>query len=144
MTRCNGVPERRRRGDRGSVTVELAILAPLAGLLLVGVVAVGRVQIARADVESAARYAAREISIARDPAAAVQGARDTLGSTLDVGSPSCRTVDFSPSIGDVAITLTVSCIVDLQAASMLPLPGSMTVSATVTEVIDTHRESSGP
>ncbi len=144
MTRCNGVPERRRRADRGSVTVELAILAPLAGLLLVGVVAVGRVQIARADVESAARYAAREISIARDPAAAVQGARDTLESTLDVGSPSCRTVDFSPSIGDVAITLTVSCIVDLQAASMLPLPGSMTISATATEVIDTHRESSGP
>jgi hypothetical protein len=65
-------------------------------------------------------------------------------STLDVGSPSCRTVDFSPSIGDVAITLTVSCIVDLQAASMLPLPGSMTVSATATEAIDTHRESSGP
>ena len=144
MTRCNGVPEQRRRGDRGSVTVELAILAPLAGLLLVGVVAVGRVQIARADVESAARYAAREISIARDPAAAVQGARDTLESTLAVGSPSCRTVDFSPSIGDAAITLTVSCIVDLQAASMLPLPGSMTVSATATEVIDTHRESSGP
>ena len=43
-----------------------------------------------------------------------------------------------------AITVTVACIVDLDAAAMLPCPGSMTVSATATEVIDTHRESSGP
>ena len=53
-----------RRSDRGSVSVELVILAPLFGLLLLGVIAVGRVSNARADVDAAARMAARDLSIA--------------------------------------------------------------------------------
>ena len=55
------------RDDRGSASVELAILAPLVGILLLAVVVVGRVQVARADVEGAARSAARELALARDP-----------------------------------------------------------------------------
>ena len=58
---------RRLRGDRGSISVELAILAPLVGILLACVVLVGRVQISRADLEGAARSAARDLSIAARP-----------------------------------------------------------------------------
>ena len=126
--------------ERGSASVELAILAPLVGLLLGSVVLVGRVQLARADVEGAARSAARDLSISRDPYVAVEGVRSALVETLDVGSPTCRTLSFSPEIGSTQVSVTVTCSVDLQEAAILPVPGSMSVSGSASEVIDTYRE----
>lgn len=139
----NRRPRRQRRSERGSVTVELAILTPLVGLLLAVVVLAGRVQIARADLEGVARGAARDLAIARDPLAAATSVRAGLESTLDVGSPSCRTMTFSPTVTDQLVTVTVGCVVDLDAAAVLPVPGSMTLTATATEIIDVHRERTG-
>lgn len=130
----------RSTGDRGSASVELAVLAPLVGLLLGAVVLVGRVQLARADIEGAARSAARDLSISRDPYAAVESVRASLMDTLDVGSPTCRTLSFAPDIGSTRVAVTVTCTVDLQEAAVLPVPGSMSVSASASEVIDTYRE----
>lgn len=131
---------RRRSDERGSASVELAILAPLVGLLLGAVVLVGRVQLARADVEGAARSAARDLSISRDPYVAVEGVRSALMETLDVGSPTCRTLSFNPEIGSTQVAVTLTCTVDLQEAAVLPVPGSMSVSASAWEVIDVYRE----
>jgi Flp pilus assembly protein TadG len=131
---------RRRNDQRGSASVELAILAPLVGLLLGSVVLVGRVQLARADVEGAARSAARDLSISRDPYVAVEGVRSALMETLDVGSPTCRTLSFSPEIGSTQVSVTITCSVDLQEAAILPVPGSMSVSGSASEVIDVYRE----
>lgn len=133
---------RRRSDERGSASVELAILAPLIGLLLGAVVLVGRVQLARADVEGAARSAARELSIARDPYVAVDGVRAGLMTTLDVGSPTCRNLSFTPDIGSARVSVTLACTVDLREAAVLPVPGSMSVSASASEIVDTHREGS--
>ena len=126
--------------ERGSVSVELAILAPLVGILLAAVVLVGRVQIARADVEGAARSAARELSIARDPYASVEEVRSGLDSTLRVGSPSCRELSFTPTIGTTEVSVTLTCTVDLQEAAVLPVPGSMAISASASEIVDVYRE----
>lgn len=130
----------RWRSDRGSASVELAILAPLVGLLLGAVVLVGRVQISRADLEGAARSAARDLSIARDPYVAVDGVRSSLMTTLDVGSPTCRSLTFTPDIGTTRVSVTLTCTVDLREAAVLPVPGSMSVSASASEIIDTYRE----
>jgi Flp pilus assembly protein TadG len=132
------------KDDRGSASVELAILAPLVGILLLAVVVVGRVQIARADVEGAARSAARELAIARDPATVIGAVESGLAETLDVGSPSCRTMTFTPAVTGEWVTVTVACVVDIDDAAVLPVPGSMTVTATATEVVDTHRERGDP
>lgn len=131
---------RRWRNDRGSASVELAILAPLVALLLGAVVLVGRVQLARADVEGAARSAARDLSIARDPYVAADGVRASLMTTLDVGSPTCRSLSFMPDIGPARVSVTLTCTVDLREAAVLPVPGSMSVSASASEIIDTYRE----
>lgn len=131
---------RRAAGERGSVSVELAILAPLVGILLACVVLVGRVQIARADLEGAARSAARDLSIARDPTAALATVREALDVTLEVGSSSCRTVVFTPVISATEVSVTLTCTVDLQAAAVLPVPGTMNLSATATEIVDEYRE----
>lgn len=129
------------RDDRGSASVELVILAPLVGILLLAVVVAGRVQVARADVEGAARSAARELALARDPNAVIATVESGLAATLDVGSPSCRSMSFTPAVSGEWVTVTVACVVDLDAASVLPLPGSMTVTGTATEAIDAYRES---
>lgn len=128
------------RDDRGSASVELVILAPLVGVLLLAVVVVGRVQVARADVEGAARSAARELALARDPNAVITTVESGLAATLNVGSPSCRSMSFTPAVSAGWVTVTVACAVDLDAVSVLPLPGSMTVTGTATEAIDAYRE----
>lgn len=127
-------------GERGSIAIELALLAPLIGLLLLAVVAVGRVQVSRADVEGAARSAARDLSIARDPTAAIGRVRESTSATLNVGSPGCRSFTFTPSSSAERVTVTVACHANLSDAAVLPLPGSMSLSATATEVIDIFRE----
>lgn len=129
-----------RGDDRGSVAVELVILAPLFGLLLLAVVAVGRVQNGRADIEAAARMAARDLSIARDPTGQLAVVEQAAATTLNVGSPSCRTMSFTAAIGPEQIDVTVACAADLQDASILPLPGTLTITASATEVRDVHRE----
>ncbi len=128
------------RDDRGSITVELAILAPLVGILLAFVVVVGRVEAARADLEGAARAAARDLSLARDPTAAIADTRLMVETTLHVGSPTCRTMTLTPIFAADQVTVTLTCHVDLQAAAVLPIPGSMRLSATATESIDRYRE----
>lgn len=133
---------RRWRDDRGSVSVELVIIAPLFGLLLLAVVAVGRVQNAHADVDAAARMAARDLSIARDPHARVAAVEQMVAATLGVGSASCRTMSFDAVIGDTQIDVTVACHAELQDAAVLPVPGSMSITGSATELRDAYRESS--
>lgn len=129
-----------RDSERGSASIELVILAPIIAVLLLAVVAVGRVENARADIEGAARSAARDISISRDPEGAVDRARDTAAAMVRVGSPGCRSFNFQSSIDQARVTVSVSCVADLDDDNILPFPGSMTLDASATEIIDVYRE----
>jgi Flp pilus assembly protein TadG len=142
-------PPRTGRGSqRGSVSLELAVLGP--GLLLfIGVVIfAGRVAIAGQAVEQAAAEAARTASIARtQPEAstsAVAAARHTLAQQgldctgIDV---SVDTTGFSSPAGTpAAVTATVACPVRLSDLAIPGLPGSRTVTASSTSALDTYRE----
>jgi Flp pilus assembly protein TadG len=128
------------RSERGSVTVELVLVAPVFALLLAAVVAVGRTQSARADVEAAAHTAARIITLAREPDAAIPQARATAEAMLSVGSPTCRTMGWHTQLLSDRAVVTVSCTIDLADAAMVPVPASYTVSSTSDEVFDVHRE----
>ena len=72
----------RRRGETGSAAVELTLLTPLFVLFLLLVVAAGRMATARADVDGAARDAARAASDARDAASADRASREAASATL--------------------------------------------------------------
>lgn len=122
------------------MTVELVILAPLVGLFLGAVVLVGRVQASRADLEGAARAAARDLSIARDPQAATDEVRRDAEVSLEVGSPTCRSMTFTPTISATEVSVSIACVVDLQDAAQLPVPATMTLTADATEILDVHRE----
>lgn len=128
------------RSDRGSATVELVIAAPVFALLFALVVAAGRTQASRADVEAAAHGAARTITLARDPEAGVAQAEADAREALPTGSPTCRSMGWNAELTETRATVTITCTVDLSDAAMLPVPGALTVSASADEVFDVYRE----
>lgn len=147
--------------DRGSVSVEVAILAPafIALLVLAGVA--GRTAVAAEAVEAAAHDAARAASISRDAGTAGQRARDAAVRQLDWRGLSCTdtpTVDlsgavngqatsfaaaFRSSVGQQAsVTVRLTCTVDLSDLMLDALPGmpsSRRVSASFTSPLDRYR-----
>ena len=126
------------RSERGSVVVEVVILAPALGLLLMLIIAGGRVAVAHQAVEAAAAAAARSASIARTQAAAT--AQDTATASLREQGTTCvsaavtlDTTGFATPVGTPAsVGATVTC--------HLGLPGSLPITATVRSPLDTHRE----
>jgi Flp pilus assembly protein TadG len=137
-----------RPRERGSMTLELAVLAPalllLVGLLIVG----GRVAIATGSVEAAARDAARTASIARTPTQARTHAMATATTTLAAQALQCSTttVDvttaaFAVAVGQPAqVGATVTCQVALADLALPGLPGTRTVTGSATSPLDTYRE----
>lgn len=134
-------------GDRGSTSLELAILAPVLLLVLAALVFAGRLALAQQAVTAAAAAAARTASIERSPAAATTAARSAAVADLTAQNLSCTAVDvavdaagFAAPVGvRSSVTATVACTLDLADLS-LPVPGSKVVTATMTSPIDTWRE----
>lgn len=134
--------------ERGSVTLELAILTPALILLLALMVLVGRVQVATSAVEHAAHVAARDASLARTPEAARTAAvtaalRELTAQDVDCTSPDVTvdTTGFAAPLGQPArITATVTCLVDFtDLAAPAPLPGSRSLTGTATSALDARR-----
>jgi hypothetical protein len=134
--------------DRGSAPLEMIVLASVTFVFIAAIVFAGRVNIASVHVEGAARAAARQLTLARDPAAAVYDARQEVQDAVSLGTPLCRSMTFEHEItaSDDSelrfITVDISCEVDLSEAVLIGVPGTMTVSASATEVCDPVRERS--
>lgn len=131
---------RRQRDDRGSAHAELILLAVVFFVFVAVIIFVGQVNVGSAHAEAAARAAARTISLSRDPEAAVAEAEAQASSIALEGTPVCSSMDFDADISATEVTVDVSCEVDLSAATLAEVPGSMVRSASATEVIDQYRE----
>ena len=138
----------RLRGERGAVATELVLLTPLLIVLLLFVVALGRLAGARINVDGAAAQAARAASIATTPAQAIAAAQESATAALGSDHVTCvtlkvtiNTARFAPG-GSVAVT--VSCSVALSELTGLRLPVTEQVSSTAASVIDTYRSALGP
>ncbi len=137
-------PPRSTAAERGSATVELVLVTPLLLALALFAVLAGRLTQARAEVDGAARDAARAASIARDPISARAAARATAGATLAGRHLTCRTMDVRADTsafragGHVAVR--VACTVDLGDLSLLVIPGTRTIQARFVAPLDTFRE----
>lgn len=133
----------RRTVERGSASLELVLMAPVLILLMLFVVLVGRLGQARADVDRAARDAARAASIARTSDAAHERAAAAARATLADGGVSCRSMTVALDTGafapDGAVHATVDCNIDLADLSLLGVPGSRTITATFTQPVDAFR-----
>ena len=132
--------------EQGSVSVELALLAPALLLLLSFAVVAGRTQVAEGAVAEAARAAAREASLARDDVTAAALARAQADRTLAAQDLRCQgtTIDIASfqappgQAGDVRVSIT--CVVGMADLLAPGLPGSVTVNATFTSPVDAYRE----
>lgn len=133
-----------RGAEKGSMSVELAVLTvPLVAILLL-VAAFGRFSDARNQVTEAARDAAREASTYLSVAQATSQAKQVARAEL---SGVCRRASITVDTGRLQpggqITVTVNCPVPLADLTLIRLPGTRTISASSVAVIDTYIQGAG-
>jgi Flp pilus assembly protein TadG len=133
---------RRACSDDGGYTVELVLWTPVLALLIVLIVAAGRIVAAGSDATGASRDAARAASLQTNMAAAEtaaqQAARDSFGRQGDRCQKLTATVSGSVAPGGL-VTVSVSCTASLSDLAIPGAPGSRTLSATSTVPIETTR-----
>lgn len=130
--------------DGGFSTIEVVLLVPVFVLLVLLVVALGRVEEARIEVTGAARDAARAASLSRTAAQATDRAHSSAAVVLSGNSVSCvggpdvdvDTTAFTPG---GAVTVHVTCPVRLGDLGFPGLPGTKSVTAQASSVIETYR-----
>lgn len=132
-----------RRDDLGAASVELVLLTPVLIVMLLFVVALGRIAWARQDIDAAARDAARAAANARSPAAARADGTAAAETSLAEQGITCRnltvTVDTAAFRAGRTVTAAVSCTVDLADLTLLSIPASRTLTATFTAPLDQYR-----
>lgn len=139
----------RLRADRGSATIELAILISAVVILLGFFGVLGIMSAASGTVQQAASEAARAASIERTAAQATSMAQQTAQTALTEQDLHCTefTVDSDVSVFATAsgtpgqVEVRVSCTVDF---SHLPVPGlaGRTYTGEALSAVDTYRERS--
>jgi Flp pilus assembly protein TadG len=141
-----------RTRDRGSASVEVAILTPAFLFLIVLAAVVGRVTIAQNAIDVAAHDAARAASIARTAGAAEDGATEAATDTLAQQGLSCAGLDVEVDVDDFdtapglptdpgnppIVSVRVICQVSFVDLPMLDLDQA-TVAASHTSPIDFYR-----
>lgn len=136
-------PGRRRPVERGSVAVEMAVLAPALVALLLLVVFAGRVAQADGDVRRAASAAARSASLRQDPSEAETAGRQTAAENLVASGIGCARLDTEVDTSRFAaggtVAVTVRCTASMADVSLLGVPGRRTFVARSVEVIDRYR-----
>jgi Flp pilus assembly protein TadG len=139
-----------RSSERGSATVELAVITPLVLLVLALLVAGGRMITAHASLDAASTAAARAASLARSPAAATSAAQSTGAATLHQQGLTCTghtlqadttALATGPGLGG-QVTVTSHCSVALADLLVPGLPGSVPLTSQATSPLDPFRSGS--
>lgn len=135
------------RGERGSASVELAILVPGLVLMLALTICGGRIWFAKATVveasESAARSATLERSVGAARASGEAAARRSLatdGLRCSDLSVKVDTAAFAVAVGNPAtVTAEVGCTVKTSDLGLPFLPGSIAMTGSASAALDTYR-----
>lgn len=137
--------------QRGSVSVEMAILTPAFLLLIVTAIMLGRTAIAAHAIDVAAHDAARAASISRTKPAAAANAESAARAALDrqgldcVGDPT-----ISPDVSGFAgagagvdlefVSVTIQCEVSFTDIALAGVPPNRVLTTTFVSPIDIFRE----
>ncbi len=134
---------RRRVDERGAATTELVLLTPVLILMLLFVVALGRIASTRQDVDAAARDAARAAANARSASTARTDGDAAAHTALADGGITCRSLFVDIATDDFraggVVTAHVSCTVDLGDLTGLRMPASRTITSSFTAPVDQYR-----
>ena len=142
------IRRRAPRGDRGAfAALELVILLPFVIIMILVVAAFGRVERGRELVDQAAAAAARAGSLSTNAITAQQAAQSAAEQTLRDGGMSCSSVheqlDTSEFYPGGQVTANVSCVTKFGDLAMSALPGSLTLTARSTSILERNRPLSG-
>ena len=146
MSAANGHTGRASVSERGdSGPLEMVILMPVLLALFALVVLFGRATTADTDVEHAARVGARAAAAAQSMSGATARATTVVDESLADSGLSCaeRSVAVSGSMQPGGrVTVTVRCVASLADVTKYGfIPGSRTLTATASEVVDATRGS---
>ncbi len=130
------------------MAVELAILTPFLIVMLLLVVAFGRITHARTLVDAAAAAGARAASLSASPGQATwQGTEAGLAALTSSAGLACTgpsaDVDTSALRPGGQIAVTVHCTADLSALTMLGVPGTIALTSQAVSPVETHRDLTG-
>jgi Flp pilus assembly protein TadG len=121
----------------------LVIVAPVLLLVIVLMVALGRVDSAQGDVESAARAGVQAAVVQADASAAQTQASSAVTSTLAGAGLTCPspqiTTNTSNFVAGGSVSVTVTCATSLADVSVPGVPGSKTLTATSVAHLDQFR-----
>ena len=133
----------RAGSQRGAAAVELVLVTPVLIVLLLFVVAGGRIADARAQVDAAARDAARAGTLARSAAGAEREGTTAAEARLHDAGVECRSlvvqVDATGFAAGGTVAATVTYTVDLGDLTLLAVPGARSITATAAEPVDLYR-----
>ncbi|GAB2920060.1 pilus assembly protein [Rhodococcus aerolatus] len=132
----------------GAPTTEAAQLLPVVLLVLVAVIAGGRVSNAHDAADQAARAAARIASVGREPVSARADATAAATASFEQQNVHCLGVNVDVSTAGLtaalgtsgAVTTTVKCTVALSELAFPGIPGDRTLTASFTSLVDPNRE----
>jgi Flp pilus assembly protein TadG len=132
--------------DRGSMSVELVVIAPALVLLLLLVGAGGRWVESHGSIDGAARDAARAASIARTPGEAVSLAQQSAQADLSssgwchAGTVNVGVTGFpasaQASVQGADVTVSVTCAVNMAPFTLLGFKAAMPVTGTAVAPLD--------
>lgn len=140
--------QRRRLSEHGAVSVELVIIAPVMAIIILLLVAAGRIAMAGLSAESAAAAASRAASLEVSATEANTVAVETATATLIDEGLNCSglNVAIDASVLDAprwtsgSVTVTVTCTVPMSDIALPGLGGSQTLVATASSPVDPFRE----
>ncbi|MDA0565173.1 pilus assembly protein [Streptomonospora sp. S1-112] len=130
-------------GDKGAAAVEAALLTPLLIALVLLIVLAGRLASADLTVTATAHAAARAATLERTPAAAEAAAQRAAANNLRTHDLSCAAHSLRLDTGGLepgaTVRVRLTCRVDLGDLSGLGVPGTHTVWADSSAVVDLYR-----
>jgi Flp pilus assembly protein TadG len=133
--------------EEGSAIAELVIVAPVLLIVVVLMVALGRVDSAQGDVESAARAGVQAAVVAPDASDAQTQATAAAQSSLSGAGLTCTapqiSVDTSNFVAGGWVSVSVTCVTSLADVSVPGAPGAKTLSATSSAHLDPFRAVAG-
>ena len=139
------IESRKRKNQRGAVSVEAALLVPLFVLVMSVAAAGWRISWAHTQVAGAAQAAARAASLKGDAAQAHVTVIAIVQADLKTAGVHCSDIVIRDDVAAVAqltgtsgvVSVGVQCTVRLGDLLVPGLPGSIVVNGQATEAIDT-------
>ena len=131
------------RSEDGTAALELALLTPVCILFLFVAVGLGRLGLARGNIDGAARDAARAGSQARTADEAVAAATAATNDSLAANNLTCADLAVNVDTGQFRpggfVRVDISCRVEMTDLVGMWTPGASTMTARGLAVVDTYR-----